>query len=84
MTAPLTIDPAVASVTVPGQLSLRGQSHPVTITLTARQDGDTLQAVGTIPVAFADWAIPSPAGYGPFGSLDDHGTAEFLLVLHRH
>lgn len=83
LTAPLTIDPAVTPVTIPGQLSLRGQSHPVTITLTARQDGDTLQAAGTIPVTFSDWAIPSPTGYGPFGSLDDHGTAEFLLVLHR-
>jgi polyisoprenoid-binding protein YceI len=87
VTAPLTIDPAIASgnaVTIPAQLSLRGQSHPVTITLTARQNGDALQAAGTIPVAFSDWAIPSPAGYGPFGSLADHGTAEFLLVLHRH
>ncbi|SRR6266496_3583144 len=72
----------------PGAAFLRGQSHPVIITLTARQDGDTLQAAGTIPVAFSDWAIPSPTGYGPFGSLADHGTAEsllllLLLVLHR-
>ncbi|WP_410622296.1 YceI family protein [Amycolatopsis sp. cmx-8-4] len=69
VTTPLTIDPAVTPVTIPGQLSLRGHSHPVTITLTTRQDSDTLQTAGTIPVTFSDWAIPGPAGYGPFGSL---------------
>lgn len=85
---PRTLDAAIASgrtitTTAAGELTLRGQTHPVTITLTARQHGDTLQAAGSMPVSFADWDIPSPTSYGPFGSLADHGTAEFLLLLHH-
>jgi hypothetical protein len=38
---------------------------------------------GTIRVAFTAWEIRGPAGYGFFGSLADHGVAEFLLTLHR-
>ncbi|MBE1495769.1 polyisoprenoid-binding protein YceI [Amycolatopsis lexingtonensis] len=89
LAAPQKVDATFASgdavtETVAGQLMLRGRTHPVTITLTARRDGDLLRTAGTIPVTFADWDIPSPAGYGPFGSLADHGIAEFSLVLHRH
>ncbi|MFL6118098.1 YceI family protein [Actinophytocola sp.] len=85
---PLALDSTIASgeaitKTVGGQLSLRGQTHPVTVTLIARQDGDALHTAGSMPVRFADWDIPSPTGYGPFGSLADHGTAEFRLVLHH-
>lgn len=88
LTQPLTLDPAFATgatvtTTAPGQLTLRGIPGPVTITITARRDGDTLQATGSIPVAFADWNLPNPTSYGPLGSLADHGTAEFLLTL-RH
>jgi polyisoprenoid-binding protein YceI len=74
---------ATVTATATGELSLRGVSRPVTFTVTARRDGDTVQATGSIPVAFADWGIPSPEGYGALGSLADHGVAEFLLVL-RH
>jgi hypothetical protein len=45
--------------------------------------GTTLQAAGSIPVSFTDWNLPSPTDYGPFGSLADHGTAEFLLILNH-
>ncbi len=88
LTGPVALDPAVASggtvtTTAAGELTLRGETHPVTITLTARRDGDRLQAAGSMPVAFADWHVPEPTGYGPFGSLANHGTAEFLLILER-
>jgi hypothetical protein len=56
----------------------------VTIAVTAHRDGTLLRAAGSFPVTFADWDIPEPDDYGPLGSLDDHGTAEFLLVLTRH
>jgi len=46
-------------------------------------DGTGLQAAGSMPVAFSGWAITGPKGYGFFGSLANHGVAEFLLVLHR-
>ena len=31
----------------------------------------------------ADYSIARPRGYGAFGSLSDHGVAEFLLILQR-
>ncbi len=71
------------TITAPADLTLHGITRPVTVTMLARRDGPALQAAGTIPVTFAAWHIKGPAGYGPFGSLADHGTAEFLLVLHR-
>jgi hypothetical protein len=42
-----------------------------------------LQVAGSIPVSFAEWGIQGPGGAGFFGSLADHGSAEFLLTLHR-
>jgi hypothetical protein len=55
----------------------------VAVTISARRDGSEIQAAGSIPVPFADWRIIGPAGYGLLGSLADHGTAEFRLVLDR-
>ena len=72
-----------ATMTAPAELTLRGTTRPVTVTITARRDGTALQAAGTIPVTFANWGIKPPTGFGPIGSLADHGTAEFVLVLHR-
>jgi polyisoprenoid-binding protein YceI len=88
LTAQVTVDPAIdsgATVTIAtrADLTLRGQTHPVALTLTARRDGALLRAAGSIPVTFSTWDIPNPEGYGPLGSLADHGIAEFLLVLQR-
>ena len=71
------------TMTAPAELTLHGTTRPVTVTLTARRDGAALQAAGTIPVTFGNWGIKQPTGYGPIGSLASHGTAEFVLVLHR-
>ena len=62
---------------------MHGTSRLVTITISGRRNGPALQAAGSIPIAFSDWGIKGPAGYGVFGSLANHGTAEFLLLLHR-
>jgi polyisoprenoid-binding protein YceI len=85
---PVPLAPAFASggtvtLTAPGRLVMRGATRPVTVTLSARRDGAALQAAGSIPVAFAEWGIQGPGGAGFFGSLADHGVAEFFLVLHR-
>lgn len=69
------------TTTATGVLTLRGVAHAVTISLNARRDGDTIQVAGSMPVAFAGWGIEGPAGLGALGSLDDHGVAEFLVVL---
>jgi polyisoprenoid-binding protein YceI len=69
--------------TAPAEFTLRGVARPVTVTLTARRDGTALQAAGSIPIVFSQFGIVEPAGHGAFGSLADHGTAEFRLVLRR-
>lgn len=74
---------AAINVTATGQLTMHGTSHRVTFTISARQDGSLLQAAGSIPIAFSDWGITRPQGYGSVASLADHGLAEFLLVLRR-
>ena len=62
---------------------MNGVTRPVTVTPTARRDGTALQTAGTIPISFGTWGIKGPKGYGPVGLLASHGTAEFVLVLHR-
>jgi polyisoprenoid-binding protein YceI len=74
---------AVAAASATGRLTLHGQEHAVTVSLSMRRDGAGVVVTGSFPVAFADWAIAQPSGYGWFGSLANHGTAEFLIVLHR-
>jgi polyisoprenoid-binding protein YceI len=85
---PVTLSPAFASgktitVTANGQLAMHGISRPATFTITGRRDGSALQVAGTIPVTLAGWSIKAPANYGPIASLANHGTAEFLLILHQ-
>jgi polyisoprenoid-binding protein YceI len=85
---PVTLGPAFASgatvtVTGIGDLTLRGVSHLVTVTITGRRDGSALEAAGSIPVTFSAWGIKEPAGFSFLGSLANHGVAEFLIVL-RH
>lgn len=88
LTEPMTLSMGFSSgktmtATATGDLTMRGISRPDSLTISGRRDGDTLQAVGSIPVAFGDWGIKGPAGFGWFGSLADHGVAEFFVVLHR-
>jgi polyisoprenoid-binding protein YceI len=69
----------------PGQLTLRGVTRPVTITVSARRDGAAVEAAGSLTVASGRWGITLPAGFGFLGGLSSQATAEFLLILHpRH
>jgi polyisoprenoid-binding protein YceI len=74
---------ATITRTATGRLTMHGVSHPVTVTISGRRDGSQLQAAGSIPVAFTSWGIKAPGGLGFLGSLANHGTAEFRLILHR-
>lgn len=85
---PVTPDPAFSSgatisVKADGNLTLHGVTRSVTVTLSIRRDAADIDVIGSFPVAFADYGIAGPRGYGALGSLADHGIAEFLLVLHR-
>jgi polyisoprenoid-binding protein YceI len=88
LTTPVSLDDSVAAgtastVTAAGVLTLHGVTRTVTASLSVRRDAADVLVAGSIPVAFADWDITGPKGYGILGSLADHGVAEFLLVLHR-
>jgi polyisoprenoid-binding protein YceI len=74
---------ATATVSATGQLTLHGVTHNVAVPISMRRDGADVKVTGSFPVSFADWGIAEPTGYGWFGSLANHGTAEFLLVLRR-
>lgn len=88
LAAPVTLSPAFAagtttSLTAVGELVMNGTTRPVTVSISARRDGTTLQVAGSIPVTFSAWHITGPGGFGFLGSLADHGTAEFLLTLRQ-
>jgi polyisoprenoid-binding protein YceI len=88
LTQPMTLHAAFTSgttltVNTAGTLTLHGVTHTVTVALSIRRDGTSIDVAGSIPVAFVDYGITGPKGYGGLGSLADHGVAEFLLVLHR-
>jgi polyisoprenoid-binding protein YceI len=86
LTAPISLGrtPATGttvSETATGNLTLRGQTHAVTFPVSARYSGTSIDIQGSIPITFATWNIPNPGFAGI--TTDDHGTVEFLLVLHR-
>ena len=67
-----------AKVTVPGTLTLKGQSRPVTVELEVRRGAAEIEILGSIPVVFADYGIETPQPPGL--KVRDEGTVEFLLV----
>ncbi len=74
---------AAGSAKVTGQLTMREITHEATVSISGRRDGSTIQVAGSMPIAFKDWAIEGPKGYGPLASVANNGTAEFLLVLEQ-
>jgi len=65
------------TVRATGMLTMHGSTQTIVAAITARWDGSSLEATGSIPVVFADWKVTTPWG------LEDHGSIEFLLVLHQ-
>lgn len=74
---------AAVAVAVAGQLGMNGTENPVSFAISGRRDGPALEVTGSIGVVFAKWDIKGPAGYGFIASLDNHGSAEFLIILRR-
>ena len=62
-----------------GKLTLHGVTKTVTIALTAKRTGNSIQVLGSLPITFSDYNINDPSG-GP-ASVGKTGTLEFLLVL---
>lgn len=59
------------------RLSMRGVTHPVTLTIKARSNGSVLEAVGSAPVLVSEWGIQSPF------AVQNNAMIEFLVVLQK-
>jgi polyisoprenoid-binding protein YceI len=85
LTTPITLAavPAVGetvSVDAAGDFTLHGVTKPVTISLQGRWDGEKVQVVGSLPIAFADYGITAPTSTF-VASVDDHGEMELQLFF---
>jgi len=80
---PAFADGAVVTAHAAASLTVNGVTRPVTITVSGRRSDTALQIAGSIPVVMSRWGITEPAGFGPLGSLSNHGIAEFLLILRQ-
>ena len=74
-------DEATREYQATGDLTLRGTTREVTMTLQARRSGDKIEVVGQLPIVFADYNIPNPSIPGI--STEDNGIMEVSLVLER-
>ena len=78
---PVPAGGATVTVTAVGDLTLHGTTRRVSIPLSAKRAGASIQVAGNVPIVFAEWGIANPSG-GP-ARTEDHGQLEFLLVLTR-
>lgn len=85
VTKPVDLSAALAgsstTVAVPGRLTLHGVTRAETFEAQVGVDGDDLQVVGSIPIAFADFGVSAPS-LG-FVTVDDHGAVEVSLSLKK-
>jgi polyisoprenoid-binding protein YceI len=66
-------------VTVPGTLSLAGETRSVSADVKVVRDGDRIAAAGSIPIAVKDFGI-DPPNLG-FVKVEDHALVEFRVNL---
>jgi polyisoprenoid-binding protein YceI len=83
LTRPIDLAPVPATGTVrsyaaAGNLTLHGQTRPVTFSLQAERTAGGLEVAGSIPVLFSRWDIPNPSFTG-FVTTQNHGILEFRL-----
>jgi polyisoprenoid-binding protein YceI len=65
-----------------GDLTLHGVTKPVTVTIDARWNGDSIDIAGSTPIVLADFAIEPPSIAG-LVDVADTGVLEFVLALTR-
>ncbi len=80
--APVPAVGTIKSYTATGNLTLHGQTRPVTFPLQAERTASGIEVQGSIPVLFSRWDIPNPSFTG-FVTTQNHGVMEFLLDFKR-
>ena len=75
--APVPPDGVVTRYSATGRLTLHGTTRSVTIPLTARQTGATIEVQGILTVTFGDFGIDNPS-LGP-AHVGGSGQLEFVL-----
>jgi polyisoprenoid-binding protein YceI len=66
-------------VTLDGDLTLHGVTKPLSIPVTARWNGATIDVIGTAPIVLADYGIATPQT--PVVSVQGTGSLELQLVF---
>ena len=69
------------TVTVTGDLTLRGVTQSVTFQLEAKADNGRIGVLGNIPIVFSDYEIANPSN--GFAQTGDDGLLEFVLVFDK-
>ncbi len=69
------------TVDAEGELTLRGETQPVSVALTARLVGDVVQVAGSIDVLFSEFEIVPPST--PSIVVADEGIIEFSLFFEK-
>ena len=67
--------------TLDGQFTLHGVTRALSIPVTARWNGTTVDIIGTAPIVLADYGIEAPQT--PLVSVQGTGDLEIQLVLRR-
>lgn len=87
LTSPIALgtipaDGAITTYHAVGNLTLHGQTKPVTFALQAERTTAGIEVSGSIPVVFANWGIANPSFAG-FVTTQNHGQLEFLVKFAR-
>ncbi|HUB69744.1 MAG TPA: YceI family protein, partial [Acidimicrobiales bacterium] len=85
LTKPIALGSVPANGTVKsfeatGDLTMHGETKPVTFSLSAERSGASIYVLADINIVFANWGIANPSFTG-FVTTQDHGTLEVLLRL---
>ena len=86
LTAPIDFvqvpsDGGTVTASASGDLTLRGNTKPVTFDVQGTFKNGLVGVLGNIPIVFADYGIPNPTLATV--TTEDHGLLEFVLILER-
>ena len=87
LTEPIDLGPDATAggdltVNAVGNMTIHGQTQPVTLPLQAKLVGSTIIVVGSLDVRFADYGVEVPTAPIVI-SVQDHGPIEFQLLFAR-